>query len=309
MKPSLIEVLETRIAPAAVFTFTDVDGDLVTLKTSKGTNADLAAPGVVTLAASGVGMQLQKLDLSLNAGVFAGTNVTLAAKRGPQGGDGRVNLGFLDASTTGGGTALNLGKVTLAGDLGQIEAGTAPGSTAVKALSVLSMGTLGLTTQAGGDLDSIFLGPLGTLKVAGDVRAASLLIAAEVGKLTIGGSLVGGSGMLSGSIRSTDTIGSAKIGHNIEGGSGANSGLLSASKLTNVTLGGSLIGGSNTESGQIQATGDIVSLKIAHDIVGGTGTNSGEILCDGGKRTGVLELRGETPYDTVETGGRNLIAR
>ena len=73
----------------------------------------------------------------------------------------------------------------------------------MKALSVLSVGTLGLTTQAGGDLDSIFLGPLGTLKVAGDVRGASLLIAGNVGALTIGGSLVGGVSTL---VNSTSTL-------------------------------------------------------------------------------------------------------
>ena len=37
---STIEVIEARIAPAAVFTLTDVDGDRVTIATSKGTNAD-----------------------------------------------------------------------------------------------------------------------------------------------------------------------------------------------------------------------------------------------------------------------------
>jgi hypothetical protein len=40
---SIVEALESRIVPAAVFTFTDVDGDAVTVKTSKGTNADLSA--------------------------------------------------------------------------------------------------------------------------------------------------------------------------------------------------------------------------------------------------------------------------
>jgi hypothetical protein len=45
-----VEPLETRIAPAAIFTFIDVDGDAVTVKTSKGTNADLAA--VITTTAS-----------------------------------------------------------------------------------------------------------------------------------------------------------------------------------------------------------------------------------------------------------------
>ena len=40
---SYVELLESRIAPAAIYHFTDVDGDLVTIKTSKGTDAQLAA--------------------------------------------------------------------------------------------------------------------------------------------------------------------------------------------------------------------------------------------------------------------------
>jgi hypothetical protein len=43
--PSFIEPLETRIAPAAVLTFTDVDGDIVTITSSKGTLADLNPRG------------------------------------------------------------------------------------------------------------------------------------------------------------------------------------------------------------------------------------------------------------------------
>lgn len=38
----VLESLESRLALAAVVTFTDIDGDVVTAKTSKGTNADLA---------------------------------------------------------------------------------------------------------------------------------------------------------------------------------------------------------------------------------------------------------------------------
>src|SRR5262249_27596031 len=61
--PAVIEPLEARIAPAAVFTFTDVDGDLVTVKTSKGTNDQLAAlitPHLVPAGSLG-GKQLQEI--------------------------------------------------------------------------------------------------------------------------------------------------------------------------------------------------------------------------------------------------------
>ena len=50
-----IEWLEARIAPAAVFTYADVDGDLVTVKTSKGTNDDLKSIVMPYLAVKGLG--------------------------------------------------------------------------------------------------------------------------------------------------------------------------------------------------------------------------------------------------------------
>ena len=58
---SLIETLESRIAPAGVFTYIDVDGDIVTVKTSKGTNQDLADIIVPYLSNEGVpnGQELQ----------------------------------------------------------------------------------------------------------------------------------------------------------------------------------------------------------------------------------------------------------
>ena len=51
---SRIEPLEARIAPAGVFTYIDVDGDLVTIKTSKGTNTQLADIVVPFLSSEGV---------------------------------------------------------------------------------------------------------------------------------------------------------------------------------------------------------------------------------------------------------------
>jgi hypothetical protein len=96
-RPASIELLEARIAPAAVFTYTDVDGDDVTIKTSKGTNADLVA--ILTRVPTGLGEELQRIDFSAapldGAGksVFHGTNLSITAKRTSAGGDGRVNVG------------------------------------------------------------------------------------------------------------------------------------------------------------------------------------------------------------------------
>ena len=69
--------LEPRLALAGVFSYTDIDGDLVTLKSSKGGDADLAA--AVTLSA-GTSGQLQSVNLATNP-IFAGTNLTLTVKK------------------------------------------------------------------------------------------------------------------------------------------------------------------------------------------------------------------------------------
>jgi hypothetical protein len=70
-----VEPLEVRIAPAAVFTYVEDDGDNVVIRTSKGSNDDLAA--VLTVVSG----QLTLLNLSANA-VFAGTSLSIIAKRG-----------------------------------------------------------------------------------------------------------------------------------------------------------------------------------------------------------------------------------
>jgi hypothetical protein len=99
-----IEALESRIAPAAVFTFTESDGDLVTVTSSKGDDAALAA----AVNVSGGSQYIERIDLT--AAVFAGTNLKVTAERGGLG-DGFTAVGFLDA------TGNDLGKVNIRGDL------------------------------------------------------------------------------------------------------------------------------------------------------------------------------------------------
>src|SRR6476659_2580849 len=65
-----IEALEARIAPAAVFinattaTYNDTDGDHVTVKFSKPLLTVANVDTVLVTAASGVGEQLQMIDLT-----------------------------------------------------------------------------------------------------------------------------------------------------------------------------------------------------------------------------------------------------
>ena len=105
----MIEPLESRIAPATL-SLIDVDGDLVSIVTSKGTNAQLAT--AVTLSAAGVpgGMSIDTINLASNV-VFDGTDLAVSGKVGPLGGDGFVNVGKIDA------TGLDLGVVKIGGAL------------------------------------------------------------------------------------------------------------------------------------------------------------------------------------------------
>src|SRR5262245_56852478 len=102
-----IEPLELRIAPATLVnpttvTYTDVDGDLVTVKISKGAFQDPAHPlfgtDDFTFMNIGVGEQLQIVNLSDDGSDFQGANLTITAVRGPMGGDGRANVGHLNSA-------------------------------------------------------------------------------------------------------------------------------------------------------------------------------------------------------------------
>ena len=138
MAAPLVEPLEPRIAPAALglspsgkkFTFNDVDGDQVTVKTSKG--KFLAANFTFDMA----GTQLQTLDLSANQSV-AGANLTFTAVPKNGMGNGKVNVGYIKAGP------IDLGKIKLPGDLGKIDVGDNADRMALRGLRVDSLGVQG----------------------------------------------------------------------------------------------------------------------------------------------------------------------
>ena len=282
-----IEPLEARIAPAGMVTlavspdghtatYTDVDGDHVTLKISLGT----LTPGLFTGVASGAGDQLQTLDMS--GGGFDKASLTFSVAK-VAGGDGLANVGYLNS------TGHDLGAVTVKGDLGQIDAGAnTVGTAALTSLSIRSMGRLDIATQSAGSpsLQSDIFGPLGALKVAGDIQTASLVVTGgangTVGSVTIGGSLIGGAADSSGRIFSTGDMGAVKIGFDVEGGSGKNAGIETDGKLGGITIGGSLLGGSADNCGEITSGGKMGAVKIGHDVRGGSGFKSGRIASLGG---------------------------
>ena len=275
-----IEPLEARIAPAALIatngrsaTYTDVDGDHVTVTVSAGT----LVMNDFTTVATGLGDQLQNLDLSDAA--FANANVTFKVAKVP-GGDGLADVGAIDAH------GQNLGAVKILGDLGQIDAGApAGGKAAIKSLTVDSLGRFGLSTQgAGGSLESDIMGVLGSLSVKHDVKEASLEVLGKISKLQIGGSLIGGAANNSGVITASGDITAVKIGGDIQGGTAAltSGGILSQGQVGSVSVSGSIIGGlSGNQSGFIQAISGLTKIAVSGDLQGTAAASSAEIVSNG----------------------------
>lgn len=335
---SRVEVLETRIAPASI-TFTDVDGLLVTITSSKGSAAQLTQ--VAILAAEGAGQELQELRLTDLPNVFKGANLSIV--KGALDDTQLVNVGFINAQ------GIDLGKLTIDGDLGRIVAGNNNSSTpAAKKMIVGSLGVQGLDTQApGGDLVSKFLGRLGSLTVSGDFKDASLAVLGvdpdpdeivntktdgrgsigniviegdligganaksgsiyakgNIGNVTVNGAVLGGDGEFSASITSERKMGKVTVGGDIEGGlaAGANfSGrIFSSRSMGSVNVTGSLDGGGGMESGSVLALGGIGNVTVLGDMVGGAGLKSGTVGAGG--EIGKITIGSETTGGNI-TGG------
>src|SRR4029079_4492737 len=101
--------------------FEDVDGDLVTVKTDKG-KFDLA--NFTTVVGPQGGIIVQEIHLTGDAD-FIGKNasITITAQPSVEGGDVCVDIGYVNAD------GLDLGKVSIAGDLAVIDAGSGVGKT------------------------------------------------------------------------------------------------------------------------------------------------------------------------------------
>ncbi len=262
--------------------FYDVDGDLVTVKLK--TQIQTSNLELLVKSVSGSTSFCQCLGLNIDSS-YEGSNVVVTVKRGPHG-DGKVNIGFINAA------GVDLGEVSVPGDLGKILAGSGnPGKTATKSLHVDSLGAFGgLTEDTGTDHSSVFLGPVGTIKIAGDLRDAIIDVrdtsTAGTGKIesvSLGGSLIGGAAEFSGAIFARTSIGAVTIRGDVAGGAGVDSGTLRTGSrtsigITSLHIGGSLIGGSGDASGCISSGGSIGNVTIAGDQIGNIGQISGSIL-------------------------------
>jgi len=253
-----IEALEPRIAPALIIsptgtsaTFTDVDGDIVTVSVSHGLLERSCFALTKTGAAVGGGKNLLGLSLSRDATEFAGADLFITATPGPLGGDGHVNVGSLFAE------GADLGRVNVDGDLGCVVAGD--GTAGTPAIASLTVGSFG--NFAGTNLRSHLYGGLGSLKVRGDFARASLTVDGSIGSLNIRGSLIGSELPDSGEIDAKGFIGSIKVGGGIYGGSGQKSGTIHARKaLGSTSIAGDIVPGSGVYSGSISSNAEVGSV-------------------------------------------------
>jgi len=296
-----LEILESRIAPASL-TFLDVDGETVTIQTSKGSLADLTTAAKLT--ASGMGFQLGELDL--RAAVFQGTTVSVLAETGGLG-DDKVNVGFLNA------LGRDLRTVTIGGELDRINAGDARSSTA--AIRALTVGGFG----GGTAFDSDVVGAINALTVNGDFEGAFLRVRGSdsnnidpltiktdgngrIGTLTINGSLLGTARNDGGHIETTGNIGTIVVTGVVKGfidlitpgeakdGQQFSGRIFAGGKITSLTIGtdavpGGLIGGDGEKSGQVASAEGLRTATIKGNVTGGAGLDSGALGAAGNLKT------------------------
>jgi hypothetical protein len=175
-------------------TFTDVDGDLVTIAVSKGT----LKVEDFTVVPSGLGSQLALVVLS-GEPEFAGANLSITAKRpaGITGAAALVHVGYINA------TGVDLGKMLVQGDVGRIDAGDdLTPERGVVSLTAQSLGRFGLSTQLpGGSSQSDIIGALKSLKLADGMRDATLSVSGDIGTVAIKGDVLGSAIRSDGNIR------------------------------------------------------------------------------------------------------------
>jgi hypothetical protein len=304
-----LELLEPRIAPAAVFTFTDVDGDAVTVHSSKGDSTDLMNACLV------VGGQLQTIDVSKASfgAEFEHAAISITAVRRAGGtGDGKVNVGYFKA------TGQDLAAVKIGGDLGRIDTGDGdPAAPALGSLTADSMFRFGKSTQdANGSEVSTIKGRLGALRLGGDFLGDLRVLGGTDGRLgaiTIGGSLraevnlPGSHGL----ITTEGDIGPIVVKGSLAGGAyttGGGAVIKAGGKIASIAIGGSISGviTGGGFSGGILAGGDIGPVRIAHDLQGQTSANlneAGFLRSDNG-RIASLAIGGSLIGGTDASGGR-----
>jgi autotransporter-associated beta strand protein len=216
LSPAPIEPLESRIAPSVIIGaggrtahYTDVDGDIVRIKISKGR---LSPSDFLTMsngASVPDGEQVLMINFADDRGEFNHANLTITAKPGRSGGDGHADIGSIDA----GDGRTDLGKVSIDGNLGGIMAGDANTKTPGVKLLIAEAFTGYSGSVAGG---------IAKIKVAGDQTSGNSGATNNSGGSTVtGGSIIitGSSAGSRSSVVKTGT-GTGNLGSAVVFGSG-----------------------------------------------------------------------------------------
>ena len=258
------ENLESRLAMAGLVAFTDVDGDIVTVQTNRGTDALLSAALILSPRGTVGGFQLERVQLDNPA--FARTNLTITARPGPLGGDDVVNLGDIV-------TSLDLGRVTIGGDIGRIRAGDSNLRTSgVAAFNASSVGLYGTGTGAS-DTYSFIVGGLPSFRLDWSLYRARFSVTGQAANVVIGGNIDGANSFDGFEAYS---IGRIVVGGSVRGDALEGSGRIVASRgnINRVEVAGDLEGGFGNNSGSVASTGTIGFARVGRSIIGG-GTGPG----------------------------------
>lgn len=306
-----IEPLEARIAPAILIsptevTYLDNNGETAVVKISKPLFTSAAAAAKILVFtdtsnaaspfASTGNQNLLQINLlgpngtALKAAQDMNISVSLIPQKdGPH----TVNIGHIDAAvfdpTTGKASQnIDLGKITIQGDVNYINAGDNFVTPAVKSLNVLSMVQGGTSTFLGplasfhdsgnfGSFLNVAGGPsggIGKLNIEG-ADTGIIQFSGHIGTAVIAsmtGSSFNGGGSLLGFAGATSSIGSLHVLGSVTGGSGFATGeIYAGAKIGKIVIDGSLQGGGTTtttttagaESGSIQDGGTTTTTTTA----------------------------------------------
>lgn len=251
-------------------TYVDENGDLVTIKISKG---KLTQENFL-MRAQGQGMHLELLKLDDSG--FAGATVKITATGfGP--GDGKVHIGKIFAGD------VDLKSVSVEGHLETIVVGDQNAKNH-------GLGTLKVDSMGGGATESIFHGGSGKIRVSGSVEAAVLhCLEGSFGSIKIGDALVDSIISITRGIRpATEAlgIGALSVGANVD----------SARILTD--------GGLKVKS--VKVGGDWIASDLAVGVLSGDEFfgNDNDYAADGEKRGSILgKIQiGGSLYGTAEQG-------
>jgi hypothetical protein len=272
-------------------TWRDLDGDNVTLKITKGT---LTPANFRMLQGANDSVALSKLTVT--DPTFTGTNITITAKPGANGGDGAVNIGNIDA------TGVDLGNVAIGGDLVSIYAGTdAEPAQSIKALTVRSIAAYGsgpARSTSFDDFYSVIADGVGKISVAGDFSGNMFFDGGKTGSITIGGDLdkdgnyvylsntaestlgklvIKGSVIGSDSSSNTSSILLEGVGSVSIGGSVTGHIEITGTGKTGIKVGGSIVDDAGDEGARLKAK-NVSTITIGGSVIGGSSLTGGSIF-------------------------------